>query len=277
MSNKSDRYVTIVFLAVVGLMVVAGCLDFVGAPRGTVDAIVMPVAVLSVVLLVLHGSRMLGLLRLTGLVATAATTGFIFEFFGVRGGTVFGGQYFYDEAQYENMMLLGVPIPVIVFWAVFIYVGYCITNSFVRWMGKAKPAKAHGNAHWIALLVLLDGMAVMAFDLFMDPIVVHRGGWVWAEQGAYFGIPIGNFIGWFLVTVIATSIFRGFEYFAPKESPSSSDFVHLIPVLGYGIVGVMFTIHAAKEGMPGESLAGFAVMMPFVLTSLVCFMLRGSE
>jgi putative membrane protein len=69
----------------------------------------------------------------------------------------------------------------------------------------------------ILFTILLDGLVVVALDLFMDPIAVKSGDWTWLEGGPYFGIPIGNFIGWFFVVVLAMGTFRAVEYFFPRK------------------------------------------------------------
>ncbi len=46
------------------------------------------------------------------------------------------------------------------------------------------------------------------WDLSVDPISsTLQGLWVWTYPGAYFGVPISNFFGWFLVVYIFFQIF----------------------------------------------------------------------
>ena len=40
--------------------------------------------------------------------------------------------------------------------------------------------------------------ALTAWDLFLDPQMVGEGYWRWARPGAYRGIPLGNYVGWFV-------------------------------------------------------------------------------
>ena len=46
--------------------------------------------------------------------------------------------------------------------------------------------------------IALGSAALTAWDLFLDPQMVGEGYWVWARRGLYRGIPLGNFVGWFL-------------------------------------------------------------------------------
>jgi len=272
--DERDRNVAVLFAVNVIIMLAGALLDFFGAARQHVDMMGMLVCYVSLFLFLAHGRRVLGLGRLFVFLFIGAAVGFGFEFFGVRTGTVFGGHYTYNEEHYKNLMVLGMPIGVPVFWAVFEYIGYCITNSFLRWLRRDKPSRAAGNRRLIPLLVVLDGMIVMAFDMFMDPLVVRRGAWTWSVEGPFFGVPIGNFVGWFSLTVMSTTPFRLFEYFRPKPSPGDDDFVHLMPALGYGLMCVFFTVHAARIGMSALALTGFGVMMPFALVNVICFFNR---
>ena len=44
---------------------------------------------------------------------------------------------------------------------------------------------------------------MVGWDLIFDPTEVSRGLWVWEKSGWYYGIPIENFLGWFLGVAIA--------------------------------------------------------------------------
>jgi uncharacterized membrane protein len=45
----------------------------------------------------------------------------------------------------------------------------------------------------------------VCLDLFIDPVAVATGYWVWFVPGEiYFGIPLLNFVGWFVLNVSST-------------------------------------------------------------------------
>lgn len=51
---------------------------------------------------------------------------------------------------------------------------------------------------------LLAGAIAVALDLFIDPIAVVAGYWVWfAPANVYYEIPLLNFVGWFVLMVLA--------------------------------------------------------------------------
>ena len=44
--------------------------------------------------------------------------------------------------------------------------------------------------------IFLPVIILILFDLLLDPVAVNIGIWKYANEGAYFGIPIQNFFGW---------------------------------------------------------------------------------
>lgn len=51
---------------------------------------------------------------------------------------------------------------------------------------------------------LLAALVAVAFDLFIDPVAVAAGYWVWLkEANVYYGIPLLNFVGWFVLMGLA--------------------------------------------------------------------------
>lgn len=165
---------------------------------------------LPVVLLLLHSFLTLSLMRGALFILLASLTGLVMEVWGLSAGTFFGGHYVY---RLNQLTILQVPLSVVVYWVVFIYTGYCIVASFFYWLNKEKPNKKQKNFWLLPIAIFLDGLIVVVIDLFMDPLQVRLGSWQWLEGGPYFGVPIGNFIGWFIVTVIVTGIYRSYEYF----------------------------------------------------------------
>ena len=56
-----------------------------------------------------------------------------------------------------------------------------------------------------------------AWDLVMDPMMVAGGHWVWEVEGAYFGVPLQNFWGWWLTTFVTFILFLALARVSPGE------------------------------------------------------------
>ena len=214
------------------------------------------------ILLLLHACWTLTVRRGLAFILLAGFTGWAAEAVSLHYGTVFGGDYTYPAQP----GLLGVPFAIITYWAVFIYTGYWLVTTFCYWLGKQKPVRRRSTLARVGALVLADGLAVTAIDLFMDPTSVKAGSWTWVDGGPYFGVPIGNFVGWFCVTVIVTGIFRLYEYYSPGRDPKFYQSILVLPVLGYLLVGVNLLVAAISYDLLSLAAIGTAiVILPAVL------------
>lgn len=122
------------------------------------------------------------------LFATACVVGTIFEFFGLKNG--FFGSYFYIT---NGPVIFGVPIQVSLFWGNYYYLAHLLANRIAK-----------------KYLIFTDVLIMVGIDLFLDPVLVKLGAWKWVNGGPYFGVPLENFIGWFVVSLVISIIVRKF-------------------------------------------------------------------
>ncbi|MBN1368071.1 MAG: carotenoid biosynthesis protein [Dehalococcoidales bacterium] len=231
---------------------------------------VLPLSLIpSLVLLILHACWTLGYRRGTLLLSLAFSLGFFFEVIGINTGTIFGGDYSYQIGA--SPVWLGVPLLVPVFWTAFIYAGYWLVSSLLIWSEIGKPNRMDSGRGWLILAICLDGLAVVAIDFIMDPLQVKTGNWIWSNAGAFYGVPLGNFFGWFLVTIIVTSIFRTIEYYLPSKIVANNDSMLMIPTLGYGLLGLGLACFSLKSGIPELSPIGILGISPFAFINLLLF------
>ena len=221
---------------------------------------------LPIVLTLLHAILTLSTTRAALFFTLVIVLGFIFEYLGLRDGILFGGAYAY---MLRGIYLLTVPVIVLAYWSVFMYLGYTITNSFLHWLQKEKPTVLRGSFFTVALLSFVDALFVVGIDLFMDPLRVRMGDWTWIEGGAYFGVPVGNFIGWILLTFVATGIYRLYEYYKPKRVRIEPQTGYLMPIAGYAILYVSFLNAAFVYSMKTLALVGSMVMLSVIVLNLI--------
>lgn len=114
---------------------------------------------------------------------TAAGIGFLFEVLGVWTGFPFG-RYVYTGTLAPS--LFGVPVAIACAWMVlFAFVGQFVNNL------------------WLAAACLT------ATDLLIDPVASRTlAYWRWLTPGAYFGVPLSNFAGWYLVSLVLFALHR---------------------------------------------------------------------
>ena len=127
------------------------------------------------------------------IISVAFTVGTIAESHGLAYGTIFAARYEYTFKPWFNF--LNVPFQVGAFWAIFYYLSHVLVNTFTRSKGLLK-------------FILLDAVFMTGIDLLLDPVMVAKGAWRWFGAGPYFGIPTGNFVGWFLVSLSISFVVR---------------------------------------------------------------------
>lgn len=184
----------------------------------------------------------------------------LFESVGVLTGWVYGPYHYTDRLGLKVFGLVPVLVPIA--WFMMIYP----SHALVERLASPNRQSGLGRTVWLAGL---SALAMTAWDLVMDPIMVASEHWVWEAEGAYFGIPVQNYAGWLVTTFIIYLLYRLLtgRRVAHPWGNSSQRFQNL-PLLAYsatwlGNVGV-----ALGAGWPGPALAGFFGMGAFALLGL---------
>ncbi|MFO7634677.1 MAG: carotenoid biosynthesis protein [Caldilinea sp.] len=152
------------------------------------------------------------------------------------------GAYHYTGAL--SPLIGGVPAVIPLAWLMMLppawAIAYAITGSVRGWR-----------------FVLVSGLAFTAWDLFLDPQMVGWGYWVWENPGLYFGIPLVNYIGWLLSSMLLTQVVR------PPIPP-------LAPLIFvYGAVWFLQSVGLFLFWqMPGPAFFGFLGMGAFLAVAL---------
>jgi len=100
---------------------------------------------------------------------------------------------------------------------------------------------------------VIASFVMVAWDLSMDPVwstIMH--GWIWLQGGAYFGVPVSNFLGWYLTVYVIYQLFALYL----RERPT---YCHSFPS-GYWQMAILFY---------GISAAGNLVLTPRAGLSVV--------
>lgn len=175
-------------------------------------------------------------------VTVAISAAWLVEYIGHTTGFPFGGYDYTDRLQPQ---LGGVPLLIPLAWMMMLppawAVAYAITGAVRGWR-----------------FVLVSGLAFTAWDLFLDPQMVTWGYWVWETPGLYFGIPLVNFAGWLLASMLLSWLAR------PPIPP-------LPPLLlVYAAVWFLQSVGLSLFWqMPGPALFGFVAMGAMLVAALM--------
>lgn len=177
--------------------------------------------------------------RLLSVVAVTALLTWLAEFIGHTTGWPFG-VYRYTEALQPQVW--GVPALIPLAWLMMLIPSWAVTGALVHPRQRLTFAA-------------LSGLVFTAWDLYLDPQMVSRGLWLWAETqpvpGDYFGIPLVNFFGWWLVSGVVTWVCH------PRDLALSARPLAMI----YTLVWVLQVVGLGVFwGQPGPALFGFAAM-----------------
>jgi putative membrane protein len=131
----------------------------------------------------------------------------------------------------------------------FAYVGM----GYLSWtLGRLILGEARGPlaGSRVVTVPLAGAFLMVAWDLSMDPVwstVMHS--WIWLQGGAYFGVPVSNFLGWYLTVYV---IYQLFALYLRRRAIHGYSKGHSLPS-GYWRMAVLFY---------GISAAGNLALIP---------------
>ena len=154
------------------------------------------------------------------------------------------------------------------------YSTHCLVNVIAGEAGASQRGRRWaarlGGAAWLALV---GAVAMTAWDLSMDPVMVRLGAWVCHVPGPYFGITLRNYLGWLETTFVVFLLYRLFEGRWPARPNSSLAFAYL-PVVAYAFTWLRATADNLLNGDPALGLIAFFAMGSFVLAALTALFAR---
>jgi putative membrane protein len=187
------------------------------------------------------------------------------ELAGTATGLPFGEYHYSPMLGYR---ILGrVPFPIPLSWF-YMLVG-CLTIVARR---ARTGAEAVTKWRWAVLAAL----ALVAWDVVMDPAMVRTGHWTWGTgeslrnsallspvadfftRDAFYGMPLSNWLGWFLTGAVIARVMLAVvppAIFATRVADSR------IPVIIYLANGVMPVALCLRDGLWWPAIIGAAVML----------------
>lgn len=161
------------------------------------------------ILAVLHGSERYGKKNILIFFLITWLVSFFFENLSIATGFPFG---FYHYSP--TLGLLTVPLIIIFAYFSIGYLAWMLSHVLTGQYTKKLEGKQ------IFIVPFVAAFLMVMWDLTVDPISsTLQGLWVWTTPGAYFGVPISNFFGWFLVVYLFFQIFAFYVYRYDKIEP----------------------------------------------------------
>ena len=174
---------------------------------GVVALHVLPLLVFALI----HGAmsyRMHGILIFF---AMCLVVGNVFENLGVATGFPFGRYYFTDAM---GPKLFQVPI---LLGLAYVGMGYLSWTLGRVILGYLRTPLVGAQ---VITLPLVASFIMVAWDFANDPVWSNINRlWVWQHGGAYFGVPLTNFLGWYLVVYL---IYQSFAIYLRERSANDN-------------------------------------------------------
>jgi putative membrane protein len=195
---------------------------------------VLALMVAGFVMAVLHGSMRYGTKGVLVFLALCLGGGLAVENFTVAAGPPFG-QYHYTNAL--HMPMIGrVPLDVGVLYFAMGYHAWVIGTILLD-----KADARLGQRFNLVALPVVAAFVMAMWGVVVDPASsTIQNVWIWHNSGGYFGVPLINFIGWW---VVVYAFFQGFALFlatcsrrAPIQAEGQGPGYWLPPVALYLLV-----------------------------------------
>jgi uncharacterized membrane protein len=124
------------------------------------------------------------------------------EFSSVRTGVPFGLYHYTLETRGQELFVAGVPFMDSLSFTFLAYAAFCLARVALAGAAPSRPA-----------LAVVAGFLMMWLDVVIDPLAVRGDRWFlgrifyYAEPGVYFGVPLSNFAGWWLVGGVGVGLY----------------------------------------------------------------------
>lgn len=162
----------------------------------------------------------------------------IFENLSILTGFPFGN-YTYTDALGIKLFL----VPILIGPAYF-------ATGYLAWvLATVIVGDVRSKSSWFITIAVpvIASFLMVAWDLCFDPSAstVSRI-WVWKDGGGYFGVPLSNYLGWYLVVYIFVQIFAIYLRYRPADADSEAAALppayYVQALIQYAAIGAAFLV-----------------------------------
>jgi putative membrane protein len=209
--------------------------------------ILRPYVFIFLALFLIVASQQIGWKRTLLWTITGYLVAFAAEFSSIHNGFPFGDYYYVDTTRNQELWIAGVPFMDSLSFAFLTFTGYtCAWQLVAAWKGKNGPLGdvAYQTIRRSPVVLVLGALITTWMDLIIDPVALMGDRWFlgqihgWPHGGEYFGVPLTNFAGWYLVTAVTIGVNQAIDARLGKS-----------------------TGHGRLPGIPYMHLGGFALFV----------------
>jgi putative membrane protein len=155
------------------------------------------------------------------------------EFSSIHNGFPFGDYYYVDATRDRELWVAGVPFMDSLSFAFLTFTGYtCAWQLVAAWKKRSAGLDdtTYEKIRRSPQVLFLGALITTWMDLIIDPVALMGDRWFlgqihgWPHGGKYFGVPLTNFAGWYLVTAVTIGLNQAIDlllkpYGAPHVRP----------------------------------------------------------
>ncbi len=154
----------------------------------------------------LAGRLKLGAKRIIIFTVLAYVIAFASEYSSTRNGIPYGHYYYTGETHGKELYISNVPFMDSLSYPFLAYFSYSLALLMVSPIIRNGWRFELSNTPWYSKKVLfLSTVLFVLQDVLIDPVALRGSQWFlgqiyyYPDKGVYFGVPLSNFLGWFLV------------------------------------------------------------------------------
>jgi uncharacterized membrane protein len=177
----------------------------------------------------------LGWRRTLGFATWVWPVAWLSEFTSTQIGVPFGFYHYTESTRGQELFVANVPLMDSLSFTFLAYAAFTLARAALK-----------GRTTSRVTLAAVAGLLMMLIDVVIDPLAVRGDQWFlgrifdYAEPGVYFGVPLSNFAGWWLVGLVGVGGYLAFA--GPAGAPNA----RLWPgvALYYAVLGFNLTMTA---------------------------------
>jgi len=192
-----------------------------------------------VLMLLVHGMRRYGAKGLLIFSALAAVVSVTLENTSINTGFPFGW-YHYAITAATRVRIIDAPLAVAPVYIAVGYLAWTIGNVLLGFADERLDRRFN-----VIALPLVSTFIMVQFDVVQDPATsTFAHIWTWHHGGGLFGVPLSNFLGWYLTCWIFMQLFTLYLAWKPATVRVGADLRNpsfwLPPIVYYFLIGLSY-------------------------------------
>lgn len=188
----------------------------------------------------IHGIHRYGTKRMLAFLVISVVTSWCYETCSIHTGFPFG---FYNYSDKLGLKIGVVPILIMPAYFSVCYLSWTVAHILLE------KLTTNYQDYSVITVPVIAAFVMVSWDLSMDPArSTYSQQWVWTYGGPYFGVPIENFLGWYLCVY---TIFQLFAFYSRSNDATfinqdqqkiSQRYYWQLAVMMYATIAVEFVL-----------------------------------